>query len=124
MLLFSSKKEEDIFRAFSHRKLYRFSHNWCNMPETNLSIMSHLILVKRAWSYLLRIGRNEFSKKSAIKFPILGHLPSRHDILMIVPPKHTRSRPMETRHPNLSRDTKFEEIQAPKDLQTVNLKWG
>ena len=94
------------------------------MPETNLSIMSHLIFVKRARRYLLRSRRNEFSKKSAIKFPILRYLPSRRDILMIVAPKHTRSRPMETRHLDLSRDTKFEEIQSPKDLQTVDPKWG
>lgn len=29
---------------------------------------------------------NEFSKKSVAKFPILRHLPSRHDILLIVTP--------------------------------------
>ena len=30
---------------------------------------------------------------------------------------------METRHPKLSRDTKFEEIRAPKYLQTVAQNW-
>ena len=35
-----------------------------------------------------------------------------------------RLEPMKTRHPELSRDTKFQEIQAHKDLQIVAQKQG
>ena len=71
--------------------------------------MSQLHSIKRAQQYLPRIERNEFSKISVAKFPILRHFSSRHNILTIVTPNQTRSEPMETIHTNLSWNTKFEE---------------
>ena len=85
--------------------------------------MSYLPFIKkRARWYHLRIGRNKFFKKSSVKFPLLHHLHYRRDILTIIAPNHMRSNPMETRHPDISRDTKLEEIWAPEDLQKAAQK--
>lgn len=72
MLLFSTKKA--VFRAFSHQKkkkkvpiqpqLVQYAWNRFKYYESS-------IFIERAWRYLLWIGSNEFSKKSAIKFPTL-----------------------------------------------------
>ena len=41
---------------------------------------------------------------------------------MTVTPNLTKLEPMKTRHPELSRDIKFEEIRVRKDLQTIAWK--
>ena len=82
-------------------------------------MMIYLPSIERARQYLLWIGRNEFFKKSTIKFLTPRHLPSRSNISTTVAENHMRSKHMETRHPELSRETNFEEIQAAEDLQTV-----
>ena len=72
--------------------------------------MSYLPSIKRARRYLPWIGRNEIFKNSATKFPTLCHLNFKHDISMTVASNHMRSKPMETRHQYLSRDTNFDEV--------------
>ena len=59
-----------------------------------------------------------FLRNNITKFPTLRHFPSRYYILTTVTPNFVRLEPMETRHPELSRDIKFEEIRARKGLQT------
>ena len=61
----------------------------------------------------------KFSRKNVIEFHALCHLPSGRNILMTVTPNLTKSKPMETRHLELSRDIKFEEIRVRKDLQKI-----
>ena len=64
----------------------------------------------------------KFSRKNVIEFHALCHLPSERHILMTVTPNLTKLEPMKTRHPELSRDIKFEEIRVRKDLQTIAWK--
>ena len=85
-------------------------------------MMSYLPSIKKARRYLSWIGRNEIFKNSATKFPTFCLFTFKRDISMTVASNHMRSEPMETRHQYLSRDTKFEEIQALKDLQTASQK--
>lgn len=75
-----------------------------------------LPLTKRTQQNLLRIGRMNFSRKNVTEFPTLRHFPFERDILMTVAPNLARSKPMETRHPALSKDIKFKEIGARKGL--------
>ena len=82
----------------------------------------HILSIKRGWQYLPRIGRYEFFKNNAAKFPTLHHLSIEHDILMTVTINRARSDPMETRHPEISKDTNFEEIRALEDFQTAAQK--
>ena len=49
-------------------------------------------------------------ENSAIKFPPLCHLPFRRNISTTVTPNYVRLEPLETSHPYLFKDTKFEEI--------------
>ena len=65
-----------------------------------------------------RLEGMHFLRNNITKFPTLRHLPSRYYILTTVTPNFVRLEPMETRHPELSRDIKFEEIKARKGLQT------
>ena len=85
-------------------------------------MMNHLLFITRPRQYLLQIGKNEFSKNSAIKFSTPCHLPSRHDISTKIAPNHARLGPMETRYPDLFRDTKLEEIWASEGQQLVAQK--
>ena len=81
--------------------------------------MSQISTIKRAQKYLLRIERNEFSKKIVALFLALCYLSSRCDISTIVTSNQTRSKLMEARHPDLSSDTKCKEIWALKGIQTA-----
>lgn len=110
------------FGAFSCNKLYQSSHKWCKLPKPDWSMMGLFPSIKRAWRYILWIGRNKFYENSAIKFPPLCHLPSRRNISTIVTPNHMRLEPMDTRRIYLFKDTKFEEIWVLEDLQTAAQK--
>lgn len=52
----------------------------------------------------------------------LRHLPFRRDISTIVAPNYVRPEPMETRRPEIFRDTKFEEIKDFEYLLKAALK--
>ena len=69
------------------------------------------------------IERNDFFNKSVVEFFALRHLSSRSNILEIITPNRARLESMETRHPELSRDIKFEEIGAQKCLQIAARKY-
>lgn len=60
-----------------------------------------------------------FLRKVLQNFLTLHHLSSRCNISTAVTPNQTRSKPMETRYPYLSRHTKFEETKACKCLQKI-----
>ena len=57
-----------------------------------------------------------FLRKNAIEFPTLHHLPSGHDILITLAQNLAKSKPMETRHLELSWDINFKENGARKGL--------
>lgn len=111
--------KKSCFSAVLCRILFQHSHNWSNFPEQAWCMVSQIPSIKSARWYLPRIRRNEFFKKSATKFPTLHHLTSRCEISMTVTSNWARLGPMETRHLDLSRDIKFEEIRAWKGLQTA-----
>ena len=60
-----------------------------------------------------------FLRKNVTEFPTLLYLPYRPDILMTIATNLTKSKPMETRRPEISKDIKFEETKAQKGLQIV-----
>ena len=59
---------------------------------------------------------------SVIKFPTLHHLPFIYDVLKTVAPNHMRLEPMETRYPEIPKDTNFEKIRALEDFQKAAQK--
>ena len=87
-------------------------------------MMSYLPSIKRARQYLLWIGGNYFFKNSAIKFATMCHFHSRRDISTIVTQNHVKLEHMETRHRDLSRDTKLKKSKLPKtSKQQHKKKW-
>ena len=58
-----------------------------------------------------------FSRKNVTKFPTPCNLSSERDILTNLTSNQARSKPMETRYPELSKDIKFEKIRVGKGLQ-------
>ena len=83
-----------VFRPILSKKLYQWGLN--HLSQKGLDNICH-----RFW---------------------LRHLPSGRDILTTVSPNPSRSESMETRHPKIYRDIKFEEIRAQKCLQTAAWK--
>ena len=67
---------------------------------------------------------NFFKKKRHRIFLALCHLPSESDILTTVAPNQTRLGPLETQHPELFRNIKFEEEKSSERPSNSYTKIG